>query len=296
LKTGKTGPIWVMLVTLTVTLVPAAIVTYLGYSIQGYTPSKSAIFFYENFAPLLDEFVPEVQKPIHLRWFWFLHVYFQCFCAVAILLSANAFRRWLRSDIWRGSLIVFGVAELVSTATVLFVATQAGSIASAAHMLRWTPTSIMPLLVIGMLVGIADNSAKRLIVVGLALGHVGLIGSGLADGLIELGQTGWQQTGWQISIWLAAVAFLAAFPYLRIPGFLANAFVRISAAALMIYLSHTPLKGTIEKIVGVSVPDLPGLPMILLLLAAGVLLWELYRPLLERLGINRLGKAPSKGA
>ena len=140
-------------------------------------------------------------------------------------------------------------------------------------LLKISPTTLMPILILGILMALARTRLQLGVSLTMVLGHVALQNAGpLADEPIY---------------WVLALGVAVFVPYVRLPKVLTAGVLMIAAESLAIYLSNKPLIFVFAAGLGISDT---GIPMMLLVLVAGVLLGKAARPALNFVGVPRLAR------
>ncbi|WP_170168758.1 AMP-binding protein [Rhodovulum iodosum] len=274
LRDDRTGRLWALLVKLLVPLVPSALLIFAVHSYVGNSPHPSAVLFYENLSPFIDTvLLQKVNTHHHITLLWFLHAYLQLFLVIAVLLTFARLRTAAAADPWRATLIFALAAEGVAVGTVLAAGAYDGDLGHVAAMLRGSPTTLMPVLAIGVLVALSDTSGRRVVAAALALVH------------FALGAIG--PLGGDEGLWLLALAATILVPYLSVPAAGSIVLIAISAHALMIYLTHRAVSFGLTAAFGERPPSVV---VLIVALGTGVALGIGLRPVLRRLGVNRLAE------
>lgn len=275
LKDGRTGRIWALLLRILVPLVPISILIFGAHTMLGNNPHPSAILLYENLSDFITIIIRQSSDPrLQLVWLWFLHAYVQIFLIFAILLTFRGLREAAAKDPWRSAVVVFAITEIIGVGTVFGVTAAHGDIDVVSRLLRHAPTTLIPLLMLGVLFAFADTPQKRAIAVGLAGVHAVFMATNIL----------WTS---EYFIWFGALLIVVFLPYIQMPAILSRLIVAVSAHALMIYLSHRPLDFGLDLLFA---DGLAIFPTILLMLVVGIALGIAVRPILQWLGINRLAE------
>ena len=276
LEDGRTGRIWALIAKLLVPLVPASILVFLAHSEIGNSPHPATVLLYENVAKFVDLVILGVENHhLHIVWLWFLHAYLQIFFLLGVLLAIPRLRAALASNPWRGALVFFGVAEIIGAGLILLLSGPMGlgSIGRISDLLQYAPTTLLPVFALGVLFAYADSSQRRIVAILLGIVHLALAQVVYVE-MTEI-------------TWLLALGLCLFMPFVTIPRILAAVLVIVSGHALMIYLSHRAVDFALNQFV----PGLlPSALEITAQLAVGVLLGIGLRPILDRLGINRLAQ------
>ena len=273
LADGQTGRVWALMAKIAIPLIPVALVIYLVHTVAlGRDVDPSAILLYENLSPFMALAAGEDPTARHhIIWLWFLHAYLQMFLLVGLALSFRSIRERLARDPWRVLLVAIVLMEAVAILTVAWAGATLDDFGSASAVLRRWPTTLMPLLLIGLLAAQAYSLRRRAIVASVLAGHAVVVGTLL---------------GGDEYLWVAGLLFVLALPSVRLPRALTIAAVAVSANALMIYLSHKPLEFALELTVGHVAPVV----YVAAALAVGILAGRVMRPILDRMGVNRLAR------
>lgn len=274
LEDGRTGRIWALIAKLLVPLVPASLVIFAVHSQIGNSPHPSAVLLYENVSNFVDIVILGVQNDHHhIIWLWFLHAYLQIFFILGVLLGIPKLRVALSADPWRGAVLFFGATEIIGTGLILLLAgpLNQGDIVHVSSLLMRSPTTLLPFFTLGVLFALSDTSHRRFLSILLGAAH------------LVLAQAVYANNG-EVA-WLLALMVCTFVPTLTFPRILSSILLIVSSHALMIYLSHRAILFAIERVAGQLVPTVLE---IALQLAIGVLLGVLLRPIIDKLGINRL--------
>ncbi len=271
LSDGRTGRIWATLAHLTLILIPVSLAVFFMHKAVGNNPDLSTILPYKNLARAIDVYLLGKEPGIYRApWLWFLHAYLQMFFILAVVLSIGRIRAAFAANPWRATLIFFLIAEIIAVGLVSWVAAIHGLTPT---LLKISPTTLMPILILGILMALARTRLQLGVSLAMVLGHVALQNAGpLADEPIY---------------WVLALGVAVFVPYVRLPKVLTAGVLMIAAESLAIYLSNKPLIFVFAAGLGISDT---GIPMMLLVLVAGVLLGKAARPALNFVGVPRLAR------
>lgn len=276
LEDGRTGRIWALIAKLLVPLVPASLLIFMVHSEIGNSPHPATILLYENVARFIDLVIFGLESEHHhIVWLWFLHAYVQIFFLLGVLLAIPRLRAALASNPWGGALVFYGIAEIIGAGLILLLSSplDLGDIGHVSALLQHAPTTLLPVFALGILFAYSDTSRRRLVSISLGLGH------------LALAQFVYPNNS-EIA-WLLALGLCVFVPLVTLPRILTAILIIISGHALMIYLSHRAVDFALNQF---APGLLPTLAEISTQLAIGVLLGIGLRPVLDRLGINRLAQ------
>jgi len=273
LADGQTGRVWALMAKIAIPLIPVALVIYLVHTVAlGRDVDPSAVLLYENLSAFLALAAGEDPTARHhIIWLWFLHAYLQIFLVVGLALSFRTVRERLTRDTWRWMLAAIVAAEAVAVATVIWAGATLDDFGSASAVLRRWPTTLLPLLLIGMLAAQAGTWRRGVVVGGIMAAHAVVVALML---------------GGDEYLWIAGLLVVLALPAVRLPRVVSLAVVAISANALMIYLTHKPMEFVLELTVG----PVATVAYVAVALSVGVVAGRIMRPILDRLGVNRLAR------
>ena len=275
LKDGRTGRVLALIAKLMIPLIPASLLIFAVHTYLGHQPHLSAITLFENLSPFVEQaLIGRTDHQHHIEWLWFLHVYVQMFAIIAVVVVFRAPRQMASADPWQAMIVFFAIMEVVAVATVVaMAAATGGSIQETGFLLRRSPTSLLPLLILGSIFAFADTSERKKLSLFAAAIHLGL-----SMIILQGGENG---------LWLATLMILLAFPYLSVPNLIYGTIIAISAHALLIYLSHRAIGFAWTKIV-----DFETHPWLLVTveLAGGVVLGTILVSFLHRLGLQKLAR------
>ena len=272
LRDGKTGRIWALVAKLLIPLVPASIGLFAVHTAIGDDPHIATLLLYENVSKFIDQVIlHRGNAQHHVVWLWFLHAYLQIFVGLGIVLGVPRIHRWVSANIWRSAWAFFLVSEALCAGVLFVGASATGDKTLASALLSHAPTSVLPFFALGILASAANGLSRKALVIALALMHYGA-----SHFLFEMHEQAW---------WLIGLILCLVLPYVSLPRIVATVVVVISAQALMIYLTHRPTLFAIRSAAGDVIPT----PVAIAIeLAVGVALGTAMRPLLKRLGIERI--------
>ncbi|MEM9497125.1 MAG: AMP-binding protein [Pseudomonadota bacterium] len=276
LTDGQSGRVWALIAKIAIPLVPVSILIYLVHTVAiGRNVDVSAILFYENFSGFLKMLAGQnwVARH-HISWLWFIHAYLQMFLIVGVALSFGKVRQWMiaaPSAAFPVAILIAWVISIVAMLGATVMLDDAGAAQAAVR--RW-PTTLLPLLLLGAFAARACTIQNR-IVLGIFL----VVHALLVETLL----------GGDEYLWLVGLPAILLVPSIILPHLISVALLLVSASALMIYLTHRPFLFGIETAFG----DGFWLPAFLMALAFGVVCQNLMRPVMEKLGVNRLAQQRS---
>ena len=271
---GRTGRVWATLLKLLTPLVPASIAIFAAHSYLGNDPHPSVLLFYVNIAGFVDDILLGNDNTWHqIEWLWFLHLYLQMFLVVALLLSVRPLREAIAVDPWRAVLVFFLITEIAALAVIYGAFLVNGDLGHVAALLRRSLTTLMPVLVLGALLSLAETRGRILVTGAAILAHLALQ---------NLGPLGGDE-----GLWVAALALTVIVPSVYLPGLVAVGLLAVSAEALIIYLSHRATLFALEGVLGFAPTVTIG---VITALAVGVFLGKGLRPIVARVGTERLSR------
>ncbi len=264
LAVERVDRIWSLLAAIVVTTLPVTFALWAGLHLLDRPSHPSTILFYANLAQ------GHVGENGRFTYLWFVHCYAQIFLLLGVLLSIRPLRAAIATHPLGAvltALLVLDVLLLAGAAT----ANAAGIVVDPEGPLAKSPLGHLPHLLIGVAVAFAPDARTRLLVLAAAALH-GCVQS-IAFNDVE---------PWPL---LGAAALLAFVPSVKLPGVLTRPILTVAAASLYIYLLHQPMEW-----IGLFVLDLPPNPLLYAVatVTLSVALWELWKPVLRRLGVRRL--------
>lgn len=270
------GRVLGLMARLLVPLIPVSLFYFTIHAATDGDEHLSTILGYRNLADFF-EFGVLNRDPyvIQLPWLWFLHAYLQMFLFIGALLCLPRIRQALRRDIWRSLVLFFCLSELIGTGVIAGLSLAVGDFAQTSrHLLSW-PTTTLPFLAIGAVVATANTPQRYAISFGLAALHLGI-------------STVFYSTHTEVW-WIVALAICVALPQTPLPRFAAKLVAIVAVHSLIIYLSHHAAGSAFSSVIGSR--DYAAIS-ILVQLCFGVALGMAMRPILDRLGVQRLAQKP----
>lgn len=217
--------VWALMARLLVVLVPVSLVYYAKHAIFDGDAHLSTILPYRNFAELVDILLlGRDGLGIQLPWLWFLHVYLQIFAIFGVVLSSARIRALLAADAWTCLLIFFAMSEVLGVSTMVLLGYWTDDFRTSSDLLMGSPTTIMPLLVLGALCALADSRQRIMVSLALSLAHWGVSQFAYIT----------HDEIW----WALALAICVSLPTITMPRLLSTVVVILSVHSLMIYLTH----------------------------------------------------------
>lgn len=271
---GRTGKLWATLLALVSAMVPVSLAVSAALSAADVIWHPSTVLPYANLARFLDE-LEGVRGERHIvLWMWFIHAYLQIFTVIGLILTFGRVRAWIAENPWNAAVLGFLAAEVLAISVSLSAGIAFGDVDGTGELLRRSPMTMAPLVMTGIMAAIAMDTRQRVLALSAIATHAVMIDIGPLGGEGE----------WTACLAMAAVL---AFPRVRMPEILARVLLRISAASLIIYLTHMPIRFALMKATGESIDPLLATAIAVVL---GMLLWELWKPLLRWLGVRKLAQ------
>ena len=274
LNDNKIGRILALIAKILIPLVPASILIFSVHASIGNNPHPSTLFFYENISVFVDNVVMvRGNQYHHVTWLWFLHLYLQVFVFIALMLSFSSARKFLSANLWRSSIWVFLVSDIVAVGVIYVLGNINGDMGHVSALLNRSPTTLFPLFILGTIVALAKNNRQKLIACTLISLH------------LLLAYTSPLHT--QGIFWVTGLLAVLWIPPLILPIIVSRVVIVISAHALMIYLCHRAVDFGLRHLFG---PDINKFIIVIVAIAIGVGLGFLMQPILRFLKVNRLSK------
>ena len=272
LENNLTGRTWAVLATLGLALVPMSLVVFYVHLQIGNTPNISALLLYENMSMLVAYLTGASHALEHqIQWLWFLHAYIQVFLLIAIGLSVKPVRNWISRAPFRRVSILAIVLQLSGFLCILLLGGWVDDLGYAQALLRSSPFTILPLVVVGALLALARGRREQ--VTALAVSALMLV---LFAGITNV---------FRPPVWGLVGPILLFIPFVRVPRAVVRLATGVSGAALIIYLTHRAFFFAFDWLSGGAIS---GVLAAAVAIVGGYLLWQAYRPVLKWVRIERI--------
>ncbi len=265
---GRIGRLWSLLATIAITSFPVMLAIFLQQKLSGRPSHLSTIFFYSNAIPHYAG-VPNDGRVV---WLWYIHCYAQTFLLIALMLWIPRVRGHLGRNRFRGTWMALA-GSLLIISLGFWASLGTDTPIRPLSPVSMSPLTSLPLVLLGALMFFAKTSSQKMGFVAITLLLILQRFVFYKDANSEL-----------LALGMVLLFFV---PTVMLPVRVGRILTVISGASLYIYLMHAPLAYVYTTTLGLG-----GHPAFLTLgtIAASVVLWKLWQPILVRLGVPRLSE------
>jgi hypothetical protein len=260
IEDGQLRQVWVFLGKIIVIGYPVMLLIFCAQLLLGKPTNLSVILFFGN---LIDH-GPGAPDDGRVVWLWYIHSYFQAFLFIALLLSVPKLQTIFRRDPFSTTMVAAAVLMAVFALLALWVGALTTPIAALSPM-ALSPLPALVLVLLGMGLGFADTPLRRNAVIG-------------SVAIWSLLKLAFFQSPHVLTL-LIGVMVLAFVPSLRLPALIVRGMTIVSGASFFVYLMHNPLAFVAERAFFITAH-----PAVMTIgtIAASVLLWRLWQPVVQQ--------------